>query len=456
MLHVIITLALLAILILAIVKKFNVSAVMIFMSIAVLVVYSWVTGTSMLGEESTGSLFLDVYESFKSVMVSQMGGSILTMLSILGYISYMNYLKATEAFAFVVSGPMRKLNKPYLLGALAILVGIILKLALTSPSGLIALFIATLYPILRACKLPKAAIATAFVLAISPIFAMGDINLVMGLSFAGIENPDMVNVFTHYGVPAVLFSLVGVIPVYLITAKYFDKKANIAHTDEEITVSSFKELGVPLVYAVLPALPLVIALLFSSLFESLPTISYVAAIWLSLTISMIVRMLHIKSFRKGLDEIMEFYKGSGKYLAAGAWIVVGASMISEVLTALGGMGTLVNAIMGVIGDNYIVISLVIAAFMFFLCVTTGPTAAAAALCPLIGTYCATTGHDVTGMVQMAMMCAGWGFSCYPISIGIVLLSDHADTPIPTLLRRNVFPAAAGALFCAIGSMIFFG
>ena len=129
MLHVIITLALLVVLILAIIKKFNVSAVMIFMSIAVLAVYSLVTGTSMMGDASTGSLFLDVYESFRSVMVSQMGGSILTMISILGYISYMNFLKATEAFALVVSKPMRKLNKPYLLGALAIIVGIILKLA---------------------------------------------------------------------------------------------------------------------------------------------------------------------------------------------------------------------------------------------------------------------------------------------------------------------------------------
>ncbi len=456
MLNVILTLAVLVILILAIVKKYNVSAFMIFGSILVLAVFSFVTGTSMAGDKSTGSLFLDVYEFFKTTTSSQMGNSILTMISILGYIAYMNYLKATEAFAFVVAGPMRKLNKPYLLAAVAVIIGIILKLALTSPSGLIALFIATLYPILRACKVPKATIATAFVLAISPIFAMGDINLIMALGFAGIENPNMVDVFVSYGIPAVLFALVGLIPVFVISAKYFDKKSTIVDNEEAIMVSKFSELGVPGIYALLPALPILIALIFSSFVKATPNISYVAAIWLSLTIAMAVRMIHIKSVKKGLDEIGEFYKGCGKYLAAGAWIVVGAQMISAVLTQLGGMGTLVNGIMSVVGDNYLIFSLLIGAFMFLLCATTGPTAAAAALCPLIGSYCAASGHDLTGMVQMAMMCAGLGFACYPISIGIILLSDHTSTPIPTMLRRNVFPAAAGVLTCVIGCMIFFG
>ena len=120
------------------------------------------------------------------------------------------------------------------------------------------------------------------------------------------------------------------------------------------------------------------------------------------------------------------------------------------------MGPLVTAIMSVVGDSYIVFSLLVSVFMFFLCAVTGPTAAGAALCPLIASYCAATGHDLTGMVQTAMMAAGWGFACYPISIGIILLSDHSGTPIPTMLRRNFLPAFAGALACTIGGMIFFG
>jgi DcuC family C4-dicarboxylate transporter len=455
MLNVIITIAVLVVLVLAITKKYNVSAFMIYMSIVVLVLYSWITGTSMLGGKTTGSLFLDVFESFKTTMGNQMAGSVLTMLSILGYISYMNFLKATEAFAFIVSGPMRKLNKPYLLGAIAIVIGIVLKLALTSPSGLVALFLATLYPILRACRLPKAATATALVLAICPIFATGDINLITGLQVAGISEPDMVMTFAKYGVPMVISSLIGVLPVYIITAKRFDKKAALIEADEEIKVSSFKEIGVPGIYAILPALPIIIALIFSNLFKSLPTISYVAAIWLALTISMIVRMIYIKSFRKGLDEIVEFYKGAGNYLAAGAWIVIGAQMLSTVLSTLGGMGTLVSGILSVVGDNRLIFSLLVAIFMFFLGATTGPTAAATALCPLIGSYCSATGHDVTGMVQMAMMCAGWAFSCYPISIGIILLSDHSNTPITTLIRRNFVPAIAGSLMAVVGSLILF-
>ncbi len=456
MLNVIITLAVLVILIVAIIKNYNVSAVMIFMSIVVLTAFSFITGTSLAGEKTTGNLFLDVYEAFQSTMATQMGKNILTMISILGYISFMNYLKATEAFAFVAAGPLRKLNKPYLLGAITIVVGIILKLALTSPSGLIALFIATLYPILRACKVPKASIATAFVLAISPIFAAGDINLVMAMGFAGIDDPDMVGIFVHYGVPATLFSLVGVLPVYMVSANYFDKKAAVADDEEIIRAASFKEIGVPGIYALLPALPILVAVLFSGVVSFTPNISYVAAIWLALTISMVVRLIHIKSLRKLFDELNEFYKGCGKYLAAGAWIVIGAQMISVVLDSLGGMGTLVTSIMGIVGDSYIVFSLLIGLFMFLLCAVTGPTAAGAALCPLIASYCSATGHDLTGMVQVAMMCAGWGFACYPISIGIILLSDHADTPIPTLIRRNVVPAAAGALACVIGGMIFFG
>ena len=97
MLNVIITLAVLVLLIVAIIKNWNVSAVMIFMSIAVLVGFSLITGTSLMGEKSTGNLFLDVYESFQSTMSTQMGKNILTMISILGYIAYMNHLKATEA-----------------------------------------------------------------------------------------------------------------------------------------------------------------------------------------------------------------------------------------------------------------------------------------------------------------------------------------------------------------------
>ena len=117
-----------------------------------------------MGENSTGSLFIDLFENIVSVSGSTLGRNVLLVMTVMGYVSLCEKLDATKMFAVYAAKPIKKIKSPYMIAVFVIILGIFLKLAITSSSSLCTMLIATMYPIMRAAGCSRGTAATAVTL----------------------------------------------------------------------------------------------------------------------------------------------------------------------------------------------------------------------------------------------------------------------------------------------------
>ena len=162
MIPIIATFVLLALVILGVIKKFNLVALFCAVGLGSLMVYSAVTGNSVIGDATTGNVVLDVFEYMFNTMKTQFTGTVMVSGTILAYMGFMNKIGASQAFTVLLAKPLMKIKQPYiLLGAIVIIENFV-KLVIPSSVSCTALLFAILYPIFLAVGCSNAAICCAF------------------------------------------------------------------------------------------------------------------------------------------------------------------------------------------------------------------------------------------------------------------------------------------------------
>ena len=129
MLDVVITLILVALLIWGIMKKLNPAFLLIALSVITLAGLQIFTGESVLGEATTGSLFIDLFEMIVNTASSQLGRNVLLVMTVMGYVMVCEKVNATKMFAIFASKPFRRVKSPYVIVVFVVVLGVFLKLA---------------------------------------------------------------------------------------------------------------------------------------------------------------------------------------------------------------------------------------------------------------------------------------------------------------------------------------
>ena len=222
MIQIIATVVLLGLLIFSIVKKYNTTVVLLALS---LIAFAGLTiaGGSVMGENTCGSAFFDIFEKIESSASGTMGGNVLIIMSIYGYIVYMNHIKASDMFATMIASPLKKIKKPYLLAAGMILVGNLIKIVIPSGISVAALMIATLYPVLLKVGCSKATSASAVLLSYMSVWGPSDASLYTALSLAGIEDVSVSEWFVQTQIPVMLITIIVVMLIFIPVSRFLDK-----------------------------------------------------------------------------------------------------------------------------------------------------------------------------------------------------------------------------------------
>ena len=118
MLDIIITLILVGLLIWGIMKKLNPAFLLISLSLITMAGIQLVTGVSVLGEKSTGSLFFDLFENISNVAGSQLSRNVLLVMTVMGYVFVCEKLNASKMFAIYAAKPFSKVKSPYIIAVL--------------------------------------------------------------------------------------------------------------------------------------------------------------------------------------------------------------------------------------------------------------------------------------------------------------------------------------------------
>ena len=136
-------LVMLAVLVWAIMKKFHPGMTLWAVGTISLILLAIVTHTGAAAA-SSGNVIPDAFEYFKECCGSQFSGNALLIMSVMGYVGYMNFLKAGDLFAVYVARPLQKIQAKWIVVGLTVFLDWVFVMVLPSGIATIALLFGTL------------------------------------------------------------------------------------------------------------------------------------------------------------------------------------------------------------------------------------------------------------------------------------------------------------------------
>ena len=337
---VILTLVYIAIVATLVIKKVNSVFVFLMTGMGVLLIASLVTGTSVLGVDSTsGNLLIDVFVFSKDTFSSNLSGIGLTLMMITGYAMYMSHIGASTKLAYLAMKPLSKISNPYIVLGMLFVIGICLKLVITSAAGLGMLLMSIAFPILISMGVSKTSASVVAVMCSFLDWGPNDSSAIF--SAEQVCGMPMMQYFLSYqGKVGLILTLIAAVmlPIYL---KAMDKKS----VDKDVSVGGEKTTvdnpDCPGIYAVLPIVPLALVTIFSFV----PTISLdvTTANLLSLVAAFLIELIRRRSKEVPADMAFVMKAMSNSY-ANVVSILIGAAVFAKAINVLGGITIISNAL----------------------------------------------------------------------------------------------------------------
>ena len=114
-------------------------------------------------------------------------------------------------------------------------------------------------------------------------------------------------------------------------------------------------MDIPLIYAILPVLPLFLLIIFSKyvhLFDPPIELDTTTAMFVSLAVSMLFELIRLRSFKAVFMTMKSFWEGMGKVFTNVVTLIVAAEIFSKGLISLGFIDALVEGDIAVATPAY--------------------------------------------------------------------------------------------------------
>lgn len=240
-------------------KKYHAQAVLLFTGLAMLTI-ALILGFDIPElTNSTGLKGFDLFKVIQETFSSKGVGVGLMIMTIGGFVAYMKHIKASDALVYVSMQPLSIIRKyPYLATSLVIPIGQLLFICTPSATGLGLLLVASIYPVLVNLGVSK--LSAVSVISACTVFDMGpaSANTARAAELIGMNN---VMYFIENQLPLTIPLTLLLMVLYYFSNRYFDKKEGVTR-QETVSKEDFK-VDVPLIYAILPVLPLILLIVFS-------------------------------------------------------------------------------------------------------------------------------------------------------------------------------------------------
>lgn len=435
------TLLMIALILVIVKKKYYIVTSFLVIGFVSLLIVTIVTGQSVLGDSTSGSALIDIFEVMADSVTRSLGTTGLVIMIVLGYVEYMKHLKASDLFSLIVSNPLKKIKSPSIVIFFTFVVTIIVKLAIPSASSLVTLLLATIYPILLSVGISRQTAAASLMLSASYVWGPANTLAYTAFSAAGLEDMSVPLYFaTKEFIPIIVSVIIGSVSFIFIN-KYFDKKENVeVEKQEMVDIKTVKQdMGIPSFYAIFPLLPVVLIIIFSQIVLKSIEISVIAAHFLSLIVVLFVELIRKRQIKEVFDATKAFFEGMGSAFKNVVSILIGINVFSAGLSAVGGLPILTQKFTEM-GGSAISIAVVTSIGAFAL---VGIGSSISGTLPLFASLFpqfATSQAGLVNMIRMLIFSGGLGSAINPIAPTTVILSGTCDVPIPTIIKRTIIPA----------------
>ncbi len=419
--------------------------------------------------------FFDIFQVVNVTMSKTLSGLGLTLMCIAGFSAYMDHVGASYALFKVFERPLNAVKSPYTLLLVSYFVIQFLVLFIPSHAGLALLLMVTIYPILVRSGVSKLSALSIIAICQYIDHGPGSGNVILAAKTAEI---DPAVYFVHYQLPVTIPIIVMVGVAIYFCAKYFDKKENFTFNRDDIEnlekCDKNEELKKPpRVYAILPIIPLVLILGFSSVLDSimvligLSTIEEIkiasstairmnvpVAMMISTFIAILFEIIRYRSLIDTLNSIMVFFKGMGHLFVITVSLIVCGQVFASGLLSVGFVDTLINfakdAGFGVLAI-IVAVSILLAVCAFLM---GSGNAAFFSFAPLIPNIAKSFEVETITMIAPIQIMTGFGRCVSPIAPAILAISAMAKVNPLQVVKRTAIPMLVAAIVNVIMTYIY--
>ncbi|MDD4321553.1 MAG: C4-dicarboxylate transporter DcuC [Acidaminococcaceae bacterium] len=425
-----------------IVKKHYPQAVLLMAGIILLSWAVFVNGTSILSaKQSSGSTILDVFHTIQIIMSRRVAGLGLTIMSIAGFAKYMDYVGASKSLFALVASPIKKIKSPYFLLVLCFFISQFLVVFIPSHAGLGLLLMVTMYPILIRAGVSKLSalgvIGCAQYMDVGP----GSGNAILAASMTGL-NPAVY--FVKWQLPIFVTTTLVLGVVHFVVQRWWDKKEGyVPNVSAEVLHEEMERP--PLIYAILPIIPMIFILGFSPLFKSPIKMNVVTAMFLSTIIAMLFEFFRTHDFNDVLQGLKNMFAGMGNSFTTVISLIVAGEFFAAGLVNIGAVKSLTDGVQSLGFNVYILIiifCLVIAGCAFLMGSGNAAFFSFASLAPKLAE---SLGISALSLVLPMQIMTSFGRVCSPITAAIVAIAGVADVNPVQVVKRTCIPMLVAAL-----------
>lgn len=305
------------------------------------------TGEVINPKWATGLEAFDIFEQIRRMFSTRTAGLGLQIMMIAGYSKYMEKLKASIVLCELFASPLRRLKSPMLVFALAFIITQFLSMFVPSGAGMALLTMITFYPIL--IKVGLSRLTALAVVASTRNFAWGPASPNANLAAQTI-NMDITQYFVQFHTPFFLFLMVCMLVVHLFVQPYWDRKEGPDLEVQKYVAQMEQEKDLPpLIYAVLPVLPLFLIIGCSPLFTNCFGLSYKIkmnvgnAMFICTFIALFFEMLRLRSVKEALNNWKAYFEAMGKIFTLVVCLIVAGEVFARGLIVTGALDTLIEA-----------------------------------------------------------------------------------------------------------------
>ncbi|MGL4373342.1 MAG: C4-dicarboxylate transporter DcuC, partial [Turicibacter sp.] len=345
----------------------------------------------------------------------------------------------------LLSAPLKRIKSPVWILPLLFIIGNLLCLIIPSASSLSVLLMSTLYPVLiRAHVSPlaiAAIIATSATIAPTPLGA----DNIIASEALGLSVTDYV--FNYHGKLSIIILIIMGI-VHIFWQRYLDEKDGILAVDLDEEETEILWVDRPIIYGVLPLLPLIFMIFFGVFLKS-ASIGIVEVTFLSFIIAILFEMVRTKSFEKGTQEINTFFIGMGKGFTAVATQVIAALIFVEGVKLIGVISMISDSVNQLKGGGFI-LTLLFCLFAFIIGMLSGSGLALFyAFVELMPAIATSVNISPIAMAIPMQFVSHFVKSISPVSPTIIIISSMMGITPFTLIKRTSVPIGVSIVLSII-------
>ena len=418
-------------------KKYNPHAVLLVSGLLMLIIAQVLNYNLPTLKDPTGFSGFDLFRYIKESFSKTNAGVGLMIMAIGGFVAYIDKIGASNALVYVAMKPLKFFKKkPYLVASLVIPIGQLLFAAIPSAAGLGLLLMASMFPIL--VNLGVSRLSAVSVITATTAFGIGPASAITA-SATNIASVDTILFFLNYQIPLVWpLSIVMMITYYFVN-RYYDKKNGF---EKEIEETKEIELNAPLIYALIPVLPIILLIGFSKIFSifSVPiSLDTTTAMFISLFVALIYELVRTKNIKTVFDSLKTFWNGMGNIFKTVVTLIITADIFAKGLISLGFINGLLDLAQN-LGLGAIGIGVVMTVMIFIASMLMGSgNASFFAFGPLVPKIANKLGVESTSIILPMQLSASMGRTVSPIAGVIIATAEIAKVSTIAIVKRNIIP-----------------